>query len=262
MTRVEDKAAGNAGGMEFREAGGFAYAVERACDPAAPCIWCMGMKQGFQAMGPLLPAAEGTRGDACTVVKVVVDDWDDQMTPWPAPGLYPGDADFKGCADETLRRLVDQAMPALARAEGIAPARHAVCGYSLGGLFSLYAFLACDVFQAVGSMSGSVWYPQWAERLEDAAARSRRGAAAHAWPREDLEGTFAYLSLGLQEAKARPAILHSVQRNTELTAHVLEAWGAQVQMRLVPGNHFHQVDERVRDGVAALAGWLTGPAAR
>mgnify|MGYP000935431324 CR=1 FL=1 len=116
---------------------------------------------------PYHPFEVGAAARDCvsTIVKVPVNEWDDSLTPWAAPGLYHGDADFKGEAAVTFEELLDEAVPAIERAEGLAPAKRAICGYSLGGLFALYAFVHSDRFSACGCLSGSVWYEGWVDHL-------------------------------------------------------------------------------------------------
>lgn len=221
--------------MELKRAGGFNYAFRKGGGDDA-CIYYIGVAQQFDGL------ARALAGLSCDTVLIVIDNWDDDLTPWPAPGLYQGDADFRGLAAETLGRLVGEAVPAIEGDAGVAPTRRAIAGYSLGGLFSLYAFANNRTFDAVASMSGSFWYPGWVDYLH--------GLKSH-----PTEG-FAYLSLGDRERAAREPILHSVQANTEATVGILNGWGVKTQWRLVPGNHFQHADQRVRDGLAALASWF------
>ena len=55
----------------------------------------------------------------CTIVKVSEREWNDSLTPWRAPGLYRGNADFKGEADITLSELIGEAIPAIERMEAL-----------------------------------------------------------------------------------------------------------------------------------------------
>ncbi len=181
---------------------------------------------------------EPARGRTCTIVKVCVHDWDDSLTPWPAPGLYRGDPDFKGEAAVTLAELVDEAIPAIEQAEGLVPVKRAICGYSLGGLFSLYAFSYADAFSACACLSGSVWYEGWVEHL--------RGLEF------DGSGRFAFLSIGLKEKHAAPKILHSVQDNMEQCAAILREHGCEAEFVVGPGNHMSFGKERFDAGLTAI----------
>lgn len=212
--------------------------------PDAPCIFVVG------AAGQPI-AGEVLRGRFCSVAPFEVDSWDDDLTPWPAPGLYPGDAPFAGHAGQTLLRLRAEAMPAVQRALGAVPRAWAVMGYSLGGLFALYAFAQDPTFAAAASASGSVWYDGWVPYLQ----------------KQQLPGTgrFVYLSIGSAEKRAPQRRLHSVQERTEQTARILEAKGVRTVYRVGPGNHFQHVGQRMADAAAALDGFLAqscGEAAR
>lgn len=199
---------------------------------ADQCIYYLGMQQMADDMQAAL-----VRFD-CPVVLVCINDWDNDLTPWPAKGLYPGDPDFKGDAPKTLDALTEVVIPTIERAEGLSPSVRAIAGYSLAGLFSVYAFANSTVFEHVASMSGSFWYEGWIDYLQ----------GLHL----DKSGASAYFSLGDKESRARERILHSVQANTDRTAEILESWGVSVQNRLVPGSHFDNVTNRILAGLAAL----------
>ena len=184
------------------------------------------------------PACDRT----CNIVKVVVHEWSDSLTPWPASGIYRGEPDFKGEAAITLTELIEEAIPAIEQAEGFSPTKRAICGYSLGGLFSLYAFTHANVFSACGCLSGSVWYENWVEHL--------RGL--------DFNGTskFAFLSIGSKEKHAAPRILHHVQADMEECTNILREHGCETECSVGPGNHMSFTKERFDAGLSALDSFL------
>ena len=191
---------------------------------------------------PLEATASETR-HASTVVHVPVRAWSDSLTPWKAPALYRGEADFGGTAAHTLAELTETLIPALEQAEGLRPSARAICGYSLGGLFALYALVHGATFSACGCLSGSVWYEGWTEHLQSLDV--------------DLSGRFAYLSLGTKERRASRPILKSVQERMEVCAQILERAGCDVCLRMVPGGHMHHVAERIAAGLNALDDFCT-----
>ena len=105
------------------------------------------------------------QGRTCTIVTVPVASWNEALTPWPAAGLYREEPDFGGKAADTLDELLCIAIPAIEQQTGLSPTHRALGGYSLGGLFSLYAFTHCDAFCACACLSGSVWYEGWVDHL-------------------------------------------------------------------------------------------------
>ena len=183
------------------------------------------------------------RGRACTVVKLPFRVWNDSLTPWPAPGLYRGEPDFGGQAALTLAELNERVIPEIESAEGLAPSARALCGYSLGGLFSLFAFTHSDAFAACACLSGSVWYEGWVDHLRELEF--------------DGAGRFAFLSIGTKEKHAAPKILHHVQSDMEECATILRTRGCQAEFALGPGNHMSFVEERFEAGLCALEAFLT-----
>lgn len=186
------------------------------------------------------PALQGRH---VNLVKFPVQDWDDSLTPWPAPGLYRGDADFKGEAAITLAEIAEDAIPTIEREEGLRPRSRAICGYSLGGLFALYAFTHGGPFDAMACLSGSVWYEGWVEHL--------------AALKPDLHGKYAYFTIGSKEKRAAPPILHTVQDNMERCADLLRTCGCEVHYEVGPGDHLHYHLERFDRGIGALDRWLS-----
>lgn len=181
-------------------------------------------------------------GLSSSVVAIPVRRWNDALTPWVAPGLYRGEPDFGGKANSTLAELLDEALPRADKAFGVEPRARAICGYSLGGLFSLYAFTHSDAFCACGCLSGSVWYEGWVDYLRKLD--------------KDLTGSYAYLSIGTKEKRAARPILHGVQQNMEECAHILAQQGCQVCYRTGPGNHMQHVPERFAAGLGAIDRFL------
>lgn len=183
------------------------------------------------------------RQRAATVVRLPVRNWNRSLTPWAAPGLYRGEPDFGGEAAATLAQLVDDTIPHIESHANLRPRARAICGYSLGGLFALYALTHADAFAACACVSGSVWYEGWTDYLHGLD--------------QDLSGRFAYLSLGTKERRAARPLLKTVQDRMEACANVLDAHGCEVEYRLVPGGHLQHVSPRLEMGLDALDAFLT-----
>ena len=118
------------------------------------------------------------------------------------------------------------------------PPRTCIAGYSLAGLFALYAMYRCDAFDRAASISGSLWYPHF-----------REFAAEHEMPRRPDR---IYLSLGDKEKKTRHPLLKTVQDNTEALAKHYRQLGIEVTFELNPGNHFEAVDFRSAKGIVSI----------
>lgn len=181
-----------------------------------------------------------------TIVTVPVTDWNAALTPWQASGIYRGEPNFGGQGQRTLSELVGTLIPAVEADEGLSPTGRAICGYSLGGLFALYALTHCEAFVACACLSGSVWYEGWVEHLGELPL--------------DLAGHFAYLSIGTKERKAARPILKTVQDRMEQCVGILQQAGCQVEYRTSPGNHMQHVSARLAAGLSALDAFLAARA--
>ena len=151
--------------------------------------------------------------------------WFQDLSPWPAPAVS-GEISFGDGAEETLEKIL-----ALTGEPG---KRYILGGYSMGGLFALWAACRTDVFSAVAAASPSVWFPGFTEYMTSRGIRTGR----------------VYLSLGDREEKTRNPVMATVgDRIREI-----HAW---LQARAVPcclewneGNHFRDLEERMAKGFA------------
>ena len=112
--------------------------------------------------------AEGRLDPACLPVMVGIDpDPADrglaQYTPWLHPAYKPGAPDFGGRAEAFLADTVLPVAEALRREHSEGPI--GLFGYSLAGLFSLFAMLNTDVFSTYLLASPSTWYPGIVNRV-------------------------------------------------------------------------------------------------
>lgn len=163
-------------------------------------------------------------------------DWNRDLSPWPAPPAFPKGENFAGEGGRLLAALTEHLLP---EAEARLPAglTRCIAGYSLAGLFALWAAAETGAFSRAASMSGSLWFPG-AETIADrlAARRPER----------------VYLSLGEKEERTRNPALQTVGERTRGLAAALERAGVPVTLRFHPGGHFQDVGERIRQGLDAL----------
>ena len=94
---------------------------------------------------------------------IPVESWNDALSPWEAPAVW-GKQGFGGNAEDTLRFLTEQVVPTLKR-QFYLPENIKIIlgGYSLAGLFALWASTQTDLFYGVAAASPSVWFPDWME---------------------------------------------------------------------------------------------------
>ena len=145
---------------------------------------------------------------------------------------------FTGGADDYLRLLVEEIIPRAEKELAGPPAWRGIAGYSLAGLFALYAIYQTDVFSRVGCMSGSLWFPGFKEYIFSHEPKRRPDCI--------------YFSLGDKEAKTRNPVLKTVQENTEEIQAFYQSKGIDTVFQLNPGNHFVQGIERTVAGIQWL----------
>ena len=156
-----------------------------------------------------------------------VKDWNRDLSPWKAPPVF-GKIPFGGGAEETLRFVTDRLMAEL-------PSRLALkeetglClgGYSLAGLFSLWASSRTALFTGVAAASPSVWFPGWIDYVKE----------------HPIQATTVYLSLGEQEERTKNPVMASVGACIR-EQYALLRERCIVTLEWNPGNHFQDSGKR------------------
>ena len=210
--------------------------------------------------------------EGVSLVCIGVDLWEENFSPWCAPRVFAKGPNFGDGAQKTLDTLINQVIPWAESELTESPAYRVLVGYSLAGLFSLWAGVSQQVvcgcqpddalsqpgpssqpgipqqvargcqtddapvatFQRIGAVSGSFWFPG----LLDYVDQQLNGGAVGL--------THAYLSLGDREARTpNPQIMH-VRENAELLASRLESAGITSMFELNRGNHFQNVEGRMQ----------------
>ena len=92
---------------------------------------------------------------------IPVESWNDELSPWKSPAVW-GKQGFGGNAADTLRFLTEQVIPTLKQQFELSEIVKIILGgYSLAGLFALWASTQTDLFYGVAAASPSVWFPGW-----------------------------------------------------------------------------------------------------
>ena len=164
-----------------------------------------------------------------SLVAFVIKDWNQELTPWTAPPVF-GKTPFGCGAADTLDFVVGQLLPALQ----VRTPHVILGGYSLAGLFALWAAYQTDRFEGIVAASPSVWFPHWIEY------------ATHNRPL----ATSIYLSLGDKEEKAKNPVMaqvgNAIRRQRELLAEQI----GNTILEMNPGNHFADSEKRTAKGFA------------
>lgn len=160
-----------------------------------------------------------------------IDDWDKELTPWPDPAISAV-PEVGQHAGDTLYYIEHELLPWLHRRYGELPC--VLGGYSLGGLFSLWAATQSTTFAAVVASSPSVWVRDWLTFAE--------GHPTHA--------SCVFLSLGDREEHVMDKSIAQVGNNIRQYHQMLAAQLGDERTTLVwnRGNHFQHGAERTAAG--------------
>lgn len=207
-------------------------------------------------------------GEDFCLTALKVDDWNRELSPWKAPAVFSrrrdaGDAlpvspcgqdagdvllvsPCKRDAGDALSVSDDEAFGEGARetlnrvleAASDAEKRYFIGGYSLAGLFALWAVYQTDVFAGAAAVSPSVWFPGFVDYMKE---------------KEILTGR-VYLSLGDREERTGNPVMRTVGRCIREGYEILKGQGADCVLEWNKGNHFKEPGKRVGKGFA----WLLG----
>ena len=171
----------------------------------------------------------------CNLVVISGCEWDEQLTPWKAPGLKDGM--FGGKAQYFLEMLKGDLFFNLEIALKIRKPRRSLVGVSLSGLFAVWATGCMPLFESVGSVSGSLWYDGFLEWM-----RSQK----------DFQCDKYYFSLGEKEKDGKNKRLASVEEATLEAIDLLKSAGKEVFFDYNEGNHFGPLIERIEKAITNL----------
>lgn len=161
-----------------------------------------------------------------------VENWNDDLSPWSVDAVFKNQP-FSGKAENTLSFVTDIFIPELiSRYSLSSDIKIVIGGYSLAGLFSLWAAYRTDIFHAVAAVSPSVWFPGWIEFSAE----------------KHILADKVYLSLGNREKKTNNRTMARVGDNIRLQKELLDRQGIQSVLEWNEGNHFSAVEERTAKG--------------
>ena len=158
-------------------------------------------------------------GKSFHLIAVKVDNWNTDLSPWKAPAVF-GKEDFGEGAGETLAEILK-----LCADKG---KNYYIGGYSLAGLFALWAAYRTDSFKGVAAASPSMWFPGFADYMKE----------------KELRTGAVYLSLGDREEKARNPVMAAVGDRIREAHALLSERGVKCVLEWNEGNHFKDFDVR------------------
>ena len=154
-----------------------------------------------------------------------VENWNDDLSPWKAPAVFKTE-DFCGGASKTLENII-----ALCADKN---RKYYIGGYSLAGLFALWAACQTDIFSGVAAASPSVWFPGFIDYMKTYKMKSQN----------------VYLSLGDREEKTRNPVIAQIGNCIKEEYRCLLENGINCILEWNKGNHFKEADIRTAKAFA------------
>ena len=166
-------------------------------------------------------------------------DWNNEMTPWLAKKINKNGEDFLGKADEYMQILLKAIIPEIKKyiEENLKVKikNYTIAGYSLAGLFAIYASYKTNIFSRIVSASGSLWYPNFLDFVKENNISS------------NVEKI--YFSLGNKESKVRNNVLQAVEENTKKIEKIYKSQKIKTIYEENEGNHFKDASLRIAKGI-------------
>ena len=179
---------------------------------------------------------EGLKGlaekNGVSIVVIEEVNWNDDLTPWPAEGVFKKAKPFGGQAAAFLNKLTNEIIPETERSMGIENAERTLLGVSLSGLFAVWSAFSTDAFTNIISISGSLWYDGLVEWMKEQSLSPRIKKVC--------------MLLGEKEKNAKEKRMATVEERTQTAAIILkEKTQASVTFELVEGTHFSPIMPRL-----------------
>lgn len=146
-------------------------------------------------------------------IAVKVKDWNYELSPWKAPAVFR-EEEFGDGAVKTLKQI----LPLCEEKDKT----YYLGGYSLSGLFALWAAYQTDVFSGIAAASPSVWFPGFMEYMQE----------------NKLKCNKVYLSLGKKEERTRNPVTSKVGDCIREGYNWLKEMGVNCTLEWNEGNHF------------------------
>ena len=153
------------------------------------------------------------------LITVKVNRWNTDLSPWKAPAVF-GREEFGGGAAAFLEQILELCNDS--------SKTYIIGGYSLAGLFALWASCQTDVFRGVAAASPSVWFPGFDDYMQE----------------QPVKSIYVYLSLGNKEEKTRNPVMATVGDRIRTAYDYLKTQTEDCILEWNEGNHFKDADLR------------------
>ena len=146
------------------------------------------------------------------LIAVKVEDWNDELSPWNAPAVF-GNEGFGNGAEDTLAEILTLCSDK--------SKNYYIGGYSLAGLFALWAAFQTEKFSGVAAASPSVWFPDFVGYMKE----------------NKIKCDAVYLSLGDREEYTRNQTMAAVGDNIRALHTALTRRGTACTLESVSYTH-------------------------
>ncbi len=216
------------------------------------CIWIGDCHPKYMLLQPMEKEAFETLAAEAGLIKkevsvpfciigIAVESGNQDLSPWEAEPVF-GQEKFGGQAAAFLERIEIVLLPKLFLEHGkdgiTADLPVLLGGYSLAGLFALWAVYQSERFCGVAAVSPSVWFPNWMAYVKTHIPHVKK----------------AYFSLGDREEKTKNRTMAVVGENIRTMQEVLQPFMPKQNHILEwnKGNHFQNTIERTARGFVWL----------
>lgn len=176
-------------------------------------------------------------GEDFNLIALSVRDWFCDLVPWSITSPFKDGRRFVGGAGEYLQLLTQKIIPCAG--ELMAPVSWlGIAGYSLGGLFAVWALYNSPMFSCAASMSGSFWFEGFAPYI---CANQLKSPLKK-----------AYFSLGDKEPGGVRSPVHNVGEITGEIVGRFNASGIKTTFVWEKGGHNTDQTGRIARGISWL----------
>ena len=176
-----------------------------------------------------------------SIVVIEEVNWNDDLTPWPADGVFRKAKPFGGKATAFLKKLANEIIPEAEEHLGVVGAERTFLGVSLSGLFAVWSAFSTDVFTNIISISGSLWYDGFTLWMKENKLS------------DSVESVC--LLLGDREQHSKEKRMATVLEQTQTAADILKRQSVgSVVFELVEGTHFSPLMPRLEKAFGIVFG--------
>lgn len=157
------------------------------------------------------------------------------MTPWSMQPVFKHANPCTGGADDYLMLLLNNIIPEAEKSISGTPAWRGIVGYSLAGLFAVYALYRNNIFSRAASMPGSFWFAGFTDFIHSNKMQHKPDCI--------------YFSIGDKESLTNNPILKVVQNNTQAMENFYKSQNIETIFVPNKGGHHQAVNKRTAAGI-------------